>query len=168
LQVEKSNAAKINFWQLARVGELGRGGMGRLFTRAIVATLSAAALMLPADAQQQSSTITLSCNGTSKLTATSAADLKPDPITNLGIIVNVADRRATLMDYVTPITGVSATLVSFSGQQTPVAFGVKGKPFTIDGSIDRVTGYASIDWWYENVGNNSSWELTCRPATRLF
>ena len=35
---------------------------------------------------QQPTTITLSCNGTSKLTATAAADFKPDPITNLGII----------------------------------------------------------------------------------
>jgi hypothetical protein len=139
--------------------------MGRLF---IVATLAAAAMTLPADAQQQGSAITLSCNGTSKLTATAAADLKPDPITNLGIIVNVADRTVTFMDYVTPITGVTATLVSFRGQQAPVVVGVKAKPFTIDGSIDRVTGYASIDWWYENVGNNASWELTCRPATRLF
>ena len=28
----------------------------------------------------------MSCNGTSKLMATAAADLKPEPITNLGII----------------------------------------------------------------------------------
>jgi hypothetical protein len=47
--------------------------------------------------------------------------------------VNVADRTVTFMDYVTPLTGVSATLVSFSGQQAPVVFGVKTKPFTIDG-----------------------------------
>ena len=59
------------------------------FTSAVVLL----ALTLPADAQQQGSTITLSCNGTSKLTATAAADLKPDPITNLGIIVNVAGLR---------------------------------------------------------------------------
>jgi hypothetical protein len=39
------------------------------------------ALTLPARAQQQGSTITLSCNGMSKFTATSAADMKPDPIT---------------------------------------------------------------------------------------
>jgi hypothetical protein len=127
------------------------------------------ALVLPAQAQQSGSTITLSCNGTSKLTATAAADLKPDPITNLGIIVNVADRTVTFMDYVTPVTRISATLVSFSGRQTPpAAFGLKGKPFTIDGSIDRVTGHAEIGWWHEDAGNNSSWELSCRPATRLF
>jgi hypothetical protein len=142
--------------------------MGQLLTRAIVATLSVAALMLPANAQQQVATITLSCNGTAKLTATAAADLKPDPITNLGIIVNFVDRTVTFSDYITPITGVNATLVSFSGSQAPVVSGVRLKPFTIDGSIDRVTGHTEIDWMYEVIGNNSHWELTCRPATRLF
>jgi hypothetical protein len=123
--------------------------------------------LVPVHAQQQTS-ITLACNGTSKLTATAAADLKPDPITNLGIIVNATDRTVSFSDYVTPMTGITATLVSFSGRQTPVAFGIKGKPFTIDGSIDRVTGHAEIGWFYEEVGNNTYWELTCRPATRLF
>ena len=146
-----------------------RWKMGRLFfTRAIVASLSAAALMLPADAQQKGSTITLSCNGTSKFTATAAADLKPDPIKDLGIIVDLANRTVTISDYVMPLTGITATIVSFHGQTAPVVSGVKLKPFTISGSIDRVTGYTTIEWWYENVGNNSSWELTCRPATRLF
>jgi hypothetical protein len=135
--------------------------------KAISAALLSALPLLPVQAQQQNS-ITLSCNGTSKLTATAAADLKPDPITNMGIIVNLADRTVTFTDYVTPVTGITATLVSFSGRQTPVALGVKGKPFTIDGSIDRVTGHAEIGWWYENVGNNAFWELTCRSATRLF
>jgi len=123
-------------------------------------------LVVPVQAQQSNS-ITLACNGTSKL-AMAAADVKPDPITNMGIIVNVADRSVTFMDFVTPLTGISATLVSFNGRQTPVALGVKGKPFTIDGSIDRVTGHAEVAWWYEDVGNNTYWELTCRPATRLF
>jgi hypothetical protein len=142
--------------------------MGRLLACAIVVAVSAAELMHPADAQQQPSTITLSCDGTSKLTATAAADLKPDPITKLGIIVNLVDRTVTLMDYITPITGITATIVSFSGRQGPVVSGVKLKPFTINGSIDRVTGYTTVEWWHENVGDNSSWELTCRPATRLF
>jgi hypothetical protein len=123
----------------------------------------------PLSAQtQQQNLITLACNGTSKLTATAAADLKPDPITNMGIIVNVADRTVTFTDYITPVTGISATLVSFSGRQTPVYAGIKGKPFIIDGSIDRVTGHTEVSWWYEDVGNNTFWELTCRPATRLF
>ena len=94
--------------------------------------------------------------------------MKPDPITNLGIIVNAADHTVSFSDYVTPIIGITATLVSFSGRQTPVVFGVKGKPFTIDGSIDRVTGHAEIGWFYEDAGNNAYWELACRPATRIF
>jgi hypothetical protein len=88
--------------------------MGRLFTRATVVMLSAAALIMPADAQQ-GSTITLSCNGTSKFTVAAAADLKPDSITNLGIIVNLADRTVSLMQYVLPITTLTATLVAFDG-----------------------------------------------------
>jgi hypothetical protein len=138
-------------------------------SRACFAALGvfAALLLSSAHAQQQQSPIILSCNGTSKLTAITAADVKPDSITNLGIIVNLADRRVTFMDYVAPVTLISATLVSFSGRQTPVVFGVE-KPFIIDGSIDPVTGHTSIDWMYEDIGNNTSWELTCRPATRLF
>ena len=127
----------------------------------------AALLLSSALAQQQQSSIILSCNGTNKLTGITAADVKPDSITNLGIIVNLADRTVTFMDYVTPVTLISATFVSFSGRQTPVVFGVK-KPFIIDGSIDPVTGHTSIDWMYEDIGNNTSWELTCLPATRLF
>jgi hypothetical protein len=138
-------------------------------SRACFAALGvfAAPLLSSTHAQQQQSSIILSCQGTSKLTATTAADVKPDSITNLGIIVNLADRTVTLMDYVARVTLISATLVSFSGGQTPMVFGVK-KPFIIDGSIDPVTGHTSIDWMYEDIGNNTSWELTCRPATRPF
>ena len=75
----------------------------------------------------------------------------------------MADRTVTFMDYVTPLTGVSATLVSFSGQQAPVVFGVKTKLFTIDGAIDRVTRVH-----HHERREQQLMELTCRPATRLF
>jgi hypothetical protein len=132
--------------------------------------LLVALLLVPVRAQQPAS-ITLSCSGTSKLTATAAASFEPDPITNLGIIVNFANHSVTFSDYITPVTGVNATLVSFSGRQTlaaAAALGLKGSQFTIDGSIDRVTGHTEIDWMYEVTGNNSHWDLTCRPTTRLF
>jgi hypothetical protein len=125
------------------------------------AVLLLLALTLPANAQQQGPTITLSCNGTAKFTATAAADLKPDPVTNLGIIANATNHTVAFMGYVIPITGITATQVSFESQY------VKSKP-TVSGAIDRVTGNTEIDWMYENVGNNTHWELTCRPATRLF
>jgi hypothetical protein len=119
--------------------------------------------MLPVNAQQ-GSTITLSCNGTDKLTATAAADLKPDPITNLGIIVNLANRTVTLNQYVIPITNVTDTLIQFDGQEN-WGWGVVVQ---LSGGIDRVTGGADVGWYFPNVGNNHRWELTCLPATRMF
>ena len=112
--------------------------------------LMAVFLLAPVSAQQPS-TITLSCNGTSKLTATAAANTNPDPISGLGIIVNAADRTVTFANYVVTVTGINATLVSFNGRQ-PSPLGIKGGEFTIDGSIDRVTGYTAIDFYYVNVG----------------
>jgi hypothetical protein len=117
---------------------------------------------------QQSNSITLSCNGTNILTAVSAADVKPDPITKLGVIVDFATKQVHFMDYKVPITDVTPTLVSFRGRLQPEVFGTKLKPFTVDGSIDRVTGQTTIGWYYENTGNNSSWDLMCVPSTRLF
>ena len=123
------------------------------------------ALALPAKAQQQGSTITLSCDGTSKPIAVSGAE--PDPITNLGIIVNGADRTVTFTDHVTPITGLTAAQVSFQGSQSSAPYGVKIDE-TIDGQIDRVTGYTNINFFYGNGMGSTSWELKCRPAARLF
>ena len=141
--------------------------MNKSRARFVALGVFAVLLLSSTHAQQQQNSIILSCDGTNKLTAINAAEVKPDSITNLGIIVNLADRTVTFMDYVARVTLISATLVSFSGRQTPVVFGVK-KPFIIDGSIDPVTGHTSIDWMYEEIGSNTLWELTCRPATRLF
>jgi hypothetical protein len=124
-----------------------------------VALLSALPL-LPVQAQQEN-TITLSCNGTAKLTA--AADVKPDPVKGLGIVVSASERTVSFQGWTVPIKSVTKTVVTFDGQA-----GLKQMPFEISGTIDRVTGWASIDFMYEKVGNNSNYELTCHPATRLF
>jgi hypothetical protein len=95
-------------------------------------------------------------------------DQKPEPIAGLGIIVDLSRRTVTFNGYVVPVTSATASVVEFAGQQTPPLLGVFGKSLTISGSIDRVTGAASINWWHENITNNSEWGLTCRPATRMF
>jgi hypothetical protein len=80
------------------------------------AVLLVLALTLPANAQQQGSSITLSCNGTGKFTT--AADQKPEPIPNLGIIANATNRTVTIMHYVIPITrlpSASKTLAEAGG-----------------------------------------------------
>jgi hypothetical protein len=114
---------------------------------------------------QQLPTMTLACNGTSKLMVVS--DEKPEPITNVGIIVNFADRSVTFNSYRIPIERADSTMVLFHGQQAMSYAGTNLKPVMVDGSIDRVTGAASVSFMHERVGNNSTWDLMCRPAARL-
>ena len=123
-------------------------------------------LMAPVSAQQPS-TITLSCNGTSKY-MTAGDDTRPDPITNLGMIVNFSERTVTFSSYHIPFERVDNTMVLFHGDQAQSYAGVKLGRVTVDGSVDRVTGAASVTFMHEQVANNSTWELLCRPKTRLF
>lgn len=67
----------------------------------------------------------------------------------------------SFLDNVVPITKVTSLLVGFSSQYA------NGKP-TISGRIDRLTKSVEIDWIYENVGDNSHWELACRPVIPFF
>jgi hypothetical protein len=64
----------------------------------LTSAILALALVLPAQAQQSGSTITLSCNGKSKLAVTPAetptAELK---VTDLGIIVDAANRTVHVL-----------------------------------------------------------------------
>jgi hypothetical protein len=118
-------------------------------------------LALPANAQQQGSKISLSCNGSGKLMM-AQADAKPDQIANLGIVVDVHDDTVTVMQYVTRITGITDSLITFSGRHgAPL-------PGSIDGTIDRVTGHTTVTRTYESAGNDGSWELMCHPVERLF
>jgi hypothetical protein len=125
------------------------------------AALLSALPMLPVQAQQEN-TITLSCNGTSKFTA-AADDVKPDPVKGLGIVVSFSDRTVSLLGWTVPIRSADRTTVSFDGRA-----GSKYLPFELSGAIDRVTGATNMDFMYEKIGNNTSWDLRCRPTTRLF
>jgi len=107
-------------------------------------------------AQQQSSKIALRCTGTSKLVDKPGAELEFTPVSNLSIIVSDVDQTVSLQDKIVPITKITPLLLGFSGQYA------NGRP-TISGRIDRLTKSVEIDWTYENVGENTHWELTCRP-----
>lgn len=91
----------------------------------------------------------------------------PTPVTDVGIVVNGTDRTVTFMADVVPITGLTATLVSFGGRQSSVVYGLKSN-FAIDGQVDRVTGYTQVHYVFDNGGGNTAFELKCRPATRMF
>lgn len=79
------------------------------------------------------------------------------PVINLSIIVSGDDQTVSFLDNVVPITKVTPLLVGFSTQYA------NDKP-TISGRIDRLTKSVEIDWIHENVGDNTHWELKCRPA----
>lgn len=122
--------------------------------------------LVPVRAQQPTS-ITLSCSGTSKL-MTAADDTKPDPVTNLGMIVNFGERTVSFLSYRIPFERIDNTMVLFHGTQAMSYAGTKLKPVTVDGSVDRVTGAASVEFMHVRVGDNSTWELVCKPAKQLF
>ncbi|MDN5000418.1 hypothetical protein ACFQZO_05940 [Bradyrhizobium sp. GCM10027634] len=107
-----------------------------------------------ANAQQDAPKITLACNGTSRSTATT--ELKLDPVTNIYIDVNVADQTVSFLDNQIPITTTTLLFVGFSSPHAG------GNPI-ISGRIDRITRSVEIDWKYDDVSNDTHWELACRP-----
>jgi hypothetical protein len=115
---------------------------------------------------QQTALITLACNGTSKFMV--GTDLKPDPVENLGIIVSFADRIVTVGSYRVAIESFTSTTVVFHSQQELSYAGTKLEPVSVDGTIDRVTGATNVEFTHERVGDNTVWDLICKPATRLF
>jgi hypothetical protein len=125
--------------------------------KVIFAFLLAALPLVPVQAQQEN-TITLSCDGAGKFTR-AADDVKPDPIKGLGIVVSASQRTVSFHTYTVPIKSITNVVVTFNGRSGPTE---------IDGTIDRVSGRVSVDFWETNFKNNSNWELRCHPATRLF
>jgi hypothetical protein len=99
---------------------------------------------------------------------TAGDDTKPDPITNLGMIVNFGERTVSFQSYGIPFEGIDNTMMLFHGTQAISYAGSKLKPVTVDGSVDRVTGAASVEFMHERVGDNSTWDLVCKPAKQLF
>jgi hypothetical protein len=134
--------------------------------RTVYVALLAALSMATAHGQQPTS-ITLSCSGTSKL-MTAAADAKPDPVANAGMIVDFQERTVTFASYCVPIERADSTMVLFHGKLAMSYTGAKPKPVTVNGSVDRVTGAANMTFLYEQVGSEAVWDLGCRPASRLF
>jgi hypothetical protein len=102
---------------------------------------------------QPPNSITLWCQSTSMV----PDGARPDPITGGEMIVDLEERTVAFNSFHVPIQRADGTLVLFHGKQ---ATSYEGLRLTVDGSIDLVTGRVSVT--FEQVGNNMTWELTCR------
>jgi hypothetical protein len=103
---------------------------------------------------QEPTSITLWCQSTSMV----PGDSKPDPITGGEMIVNLQERTVMFNSFHVPIERADGALVLFHGEQRTSFEGLR---LTVGGSIDLVTGGVSVT--FEQVGNNMTWKLTCRP-----
>jgi hypothetical protein len=107
---------------------------------------------------EQPASITLQCTSTS----TPSGNAKPDPITGDGMTVDFQERTVSFNSFHVPIERADATLVLFHGEQTTR---FEHLTLTVDGSIDLVTGRASLT--FAQAGHNMTWKLTCRPLGLL-
>jgi len=105
---------------------------------------------------QEPSPITLWCQSTSAVRDEAKSDLiEPDPISGGEMIVNLQERTVSFNAFRVPIERADGTMVVFHGEQRT------SLRLTVNGSIDLVTGGVSVT--FEQVGNNMTWEMTCRP-----
>ncbi len=108
-----------------------------------------------------STVITLSCDGTT----TSLPSEKQDPVTKVGVVVNLAQRDISFAGYTIPITKMDTTTIGFEGDLKRVDFELALNT-SVAGHVDRVTGafsatiFKGLSW--------TDWKLSCKPVTPLF
>jgi hypothetical protein len=135
-----------------------------------VALIIGAALIAGIAQAAETTIITLSCDGT--ITDARGSEAKPEPISKMGMVVNLATQTvAGFGGLVAHIDKADAAGVSFSGQGTMNFPGANGTPvsaggITVIGDIDRVTGAVSATTM--TTATTFTYELLCKPATRLF
>ena len=133
----------------------------RLIASLGVVTAAAAVTLLPARAQKQNP-LTLSCNGTIKFFANDP-DVEPSPIRDLGLIVNFSEHTVSFQGHTIPITKADAAKVSFEGQET-----AHGIPMRSLGTIDRVTGAATVSLFMTDPEGQITYKLHCGTGRAPF
>jgi hypothetical protein len=126
--------------------------------RAVAVTLLVSTTLSVAEPAQ----LTLGCQGTE--TSKGGAGTAVNQI-NIGIIVDFQKQTVVgLSDSRLTITGVDETTISFSGVD---------RGWTMNGTIDRVTGALVAFSSKFDPGTGKQWlsfshDLLCRPAQRMF
>ena len=134
--------------------------MPRLIKIAVLALLSAIVVWRYALADD-STAITLSCDGTT----TSLPSEKEDPVSKVGVVVNLVQRAVTFSGYTVPITKMDAASIGFGGDLKRLNYDITLNT-SVEGRVDRVTGsfsatiFRGLSW--------TDWKLSCKPAAPLF
>jgi hypothetical protein len=140
--------------------------MLRTCSRVIAFVVMVACVLVTAQAAD--TVLTLPCKGTT--TETSKENAKPEPHSQ-GIIVNFTARTVTGFAY--PGADIRVTVSAWDDLHIMFAGSNKDSSWTIDGSIDRVTGDTAVtSMWFNlktgEVSSSTDYTLKCRPAQRMF
>jgi len=109
------------------------------------------ALLLLAGAEDP--VLTLSCDGT-VTNLVWHSDHKPEPVTNMGLVVNLSEGTVTGFAFPARIYKTNATRVEFKGESGN---------WSVWGSIDRVTSTVKASTTVLYPISIHSWGLVCKP-----
>jgi hypothetical protein len=125
-------------------------------TRMLIMLCTLLTMIGPSSAQAEEPTvITLSCDGTTKAYVKSEESI--NPVTKMGVVVNLAERTVSFDSHVAHIDHVDATVIYFGGDS------VKDTTGYIDGKTGSMTATNMDGHKYSEL-----YELVCPAATGAF
>jgi hypothetical protein len=127
--------------------------------------IAAIALLIIVAAAEPTGTLTLACQGTTRLSIASSP-WSPDESSSMSLIVNFATQTVTGLRYgdlsyddefPVGITGVNDLIVMFGGSNDG-----SDNPTTITGTIYRMTGDVYVTW--KGGAVTRTYSLKCKPT----
>jgi ethanolamine utilization microcompartment shell protein EutS len=108
------------------------------------------------DAAAQTAVLNLACDGSVAMGAA-----RPEPMNNLGVVVDLAQRTVTFSGLVARITEANSAMIAFRNDS--------GDGAIVSGTLDRVTGaLVATSAGSVDKPTVADWNLRCRLATRGF
>jgi hypothetical protein len=143
----------------ARSLHSNRGDQTRMSSVIRITPIALLALLLPG---AEAAILTLSCDGTVTNMMWNS-DNRPEPITKMGLLVNLPERTVTGFAYPARIDNSGAVYVEFSG---------KNGNWSVHGTIDRSTGSVeatttSLHPKTGQIADSYGWDLICKSVGPL-
>lgn len=107
--------------------------------------------------------LTLSCDGTTT-NMMAGTDTKPESVVKMGVLVNLREATVLGFGHLARIKSSDAASVDFDGQ---------GGDWSVQGTIDRITGSVTATTTMSNQKTDKlimsyNWDLHCSPVKRVF